>query len=342
MPPRWSTLRLTQKVPVSGPRSILTDPLVGEGAVYASDPFGGDVVCFDRQGFRETWRIPSRQLWPRWSYGRHLLISSLEASVVDATDGRVLWTRSCRFGAVAWCGEIVLQQPEGIEIVEAATGEVRESIPVPGGLSTSARLCGDVLIVKTAFRPDLPVRAFHLRERRVVWERMLVAEAVARSGVEDPDPLLSFAESVNERLVMTCGRLTLACSLVDGRMLWHAPVPVTYHWPNVHAGRVYVLFLDRFIAIDELTGEIVYDVLHPELRGAYRARPGTVYGETIAFANESGHLAVFDLRDGSLVWLHKYKAPLWGTAEADGRLLVSTGDGKLLVFEEKPGKGKAT
>ena len=176
--------------------------------------------------------------------------------------------------------------------------------------------------------------------RRLLWERNLRDEILAAYDVKMPDPLPSFVCGSPGRFVVACGRSTLGCSLESGRVLWHAPVWVTYYSPNVYEGRVYVAHMDRSIAIDEATGEVLYDVSHPELRGAVLWRPGTVYGETIAYANEQGLVAIFDRRDGSLVEIHKYKAPLWGTAEADGRLLVSTGDGKLLVFEEKPAGSK--
>jgi hypothetical protein len=52
---------------------------------------------------------------------------------------------------------------------------------------------------------------------------------------------------------------------------------------------------------------------------------------------QSGHLAVFDLQDGRLTGFHKYREPLGGVAEADGRLLATAGDGNLLVFEETSG-----
>ena len=80
---------------------------------------------------------------------------------------------------------------------------------------------------------------------------------------------------------------------------------------------------------------MVYDVPDERLRGAYSAKAGTICEGKLAIPNESGHLVVFDVKDGSLVWLYRYKGQLWRTAEADGRLLVATGDGKLLVFADK-------
>ena len=133
---------------------------------------------------------------------------------------------------------------------------------------------------------------------------------------------------------MTRGPVVFGLSVEDGSIRWGFPVAVTYHAPNVHGGRIYVLLMDHFVCLDEATGEIVYDVQHLQLAEAFLPKTGTIYGGKIAFAMESGHLAVFDLVDGRLVWLYKHKLKLGRTAEADGRLLVTSDDGHLLVFEE--------
>jgi hypothetical protein len=131
------------------------------------------------------------------------------------------------------------------------------------------------------------------------------------------------------------GGWSFGCSLKDGSILWHVPFwSPPDSWPTVHGGRLYILLRDRLVATEEATGRIVYDVTHPELRNSYREKRGTVYSDRLAIATESGHLAVFNTGDGSLLSLYESKVPLWSTAEADGRLLVATGDGTLLVFDE--------
>jgi outer membrane protein assembly factor BamB len=335
----WRSPCLIAKVTVSGRRETVTGTLVAEDAIYAANHWDGDLVKLDRKSLREDWRVPGGED-PIALYGRILLVAGTETHAIDTETGRRLWTRPSRFGMLNWNGKPILQhENRPFEIVEPGTGVTTEILEVPR--TSPISLCGDMLLFRTDPGND-PVRAFSLAERREIWARDLFAEI---EGPPDPrpmglresksTPLLHFVPGGPRRFVVTCGEETLGCSLEDGSLLWRAPVPVPYDRPNVHEGRVYVLCLDRFIAADEARGEIVYDVKHSELREAYRARPGTVFGGTIAFANESGHLAVFNLWNGSLVWSYKYKAPLWGTAEADGRLLVSTGDGKLLVFAEK-------
>lgn len=67
---------------------------------------------------------------------------------------------------------------------------------------------------------------------------------------------------------------------------------------------------------------------------AYHERTGVTYGRRYAVCYESGELAVVDIDTGSLVNLLQWKKPLWRMMELDGRLLVATGDGELLVFDE--------
>lgn len=72
---------------------------------------------------------------------------------------------------------------------------------------------------------------------------------------------------------------------------------------------------------------------HPELKQAYRGKAGVVHEGRLAMPCESGHLAIFDLSDGSLLFLHQGRTALLRTAVADGRLLVATGDGTLLICD---------
>ena len=339
----WIQLGLSRSIDVYKRRgaSIVSRCVVGDG-IYAGEPGFGDpraqTVKLDRTDFRELWRTPSEGASPERQYGTVLLMAGVQTVGVDAETGKRVWARQSRWGPLDWRGRLVLQTTDALEVVDPKAGEVQERIEVPGGMAWGM-LVGDLLLQKKDFGGV--VRLFDLTERRLLWERDLYAESEVPEdprpiGLRDPKPgcALHFVAGGPGRFVMVAGAETFGCSLEDGRVLWRASVPVHYNWPNVHEGRVYVLDIGRFVALDEATGEVVYDVRPPELYGAIRGRPGTIYGDQIAFANESGHLFVFNLRNGKLVWWYKHGAPLWATAEADGRLLVSTGDGRLLVFTE--------
>jgi outer membrane protein assembly factor BamB len=130
----------------------------------------------------------------------------------------------------------------------------------------------------------------------------------------------------------------LGCSLRDGKVLWYQPTVLGYSRPNVHDGGLYgqsAAEPDHFIAIDEATGQIIYDTHHPELKSAIWPAPGAFHQNRLAIGMESGYLAVFDILDGSLVWLYTQSYGMGETVELDGRLGVSSDDGCLLVFEDE-------
>lgn len=330
----WHSPRLVAKVSVSRRRgAIVSTALVAGDAIYTADAFGGDLVKLDRATLRERWRVP-RGEDPIAVFGKALLVAGAETSAVDTETGTILWTSETGYGVLDWKGKPVLKHANRpFRIVEPHTGAAIASLDVPP--ASPEALCGDIILFRTDPGND-PLRAYSLAERREVWAHSLLSDIRAQHDVRDPKPVINCVPGPGDVFVGSCGDWTFGASLEDGRLLWGVPVVVPYYWPNVHAGRVYVLNFNRLIGIDAARGEIAYEVTHPELREhAYRARPGTIFGETIAFANESGLLAVFNLWNGSLVWSYKHRAPLWGTAEADGRLLVSTGDGNLLVFAER-------
>jgi hypothetical protein len=66
----------------------------------------------------------------------------------------------------------------------------------------------------------------------------------------------------------------------------------------------------------------------------YHEKSGSILGNLAVFVSESGHVAAFDLHTGDLVFFERYpRVAFWGSAAADGRLLVSATDGNLWVFE---------
>jgi hypothetical protein len=148
------------------------------------------------------------------------------------------------------------------------------------------------------------------------------------------------AASRPDLFVAISGAHTFGGSVEDGAIRWHAAAYTADSRPTVADGRVYFTRGDRTVCLDEETGAIVWDAQPPELCGspargaAYREKAGTLYRNRIAFVYESGHLAVFSLEDGSLVSFYMARSPLWCSGEADGRLLVTTDEAELLVFDE--------
>ena len=159
---------------------------------------------------------------------------------------------------------------------------------------------------------------------------------VALYGIDDAgSALITFVPgSTADRFVATRGSATFGCSLEDGRILWKADASVPYYWPLVDDGRIPVLNWKRLVVIDEATGELRCDRMHPQLQEMYRAKRGSIIGSQVVFVSESGHVAGFHIESGDLVFLEHHRGvEFWGSAVADGQLLVSGSDGNLWVYE---------
>jgi hypothetical protein len=168
----------------------------------------------------------------------------------------------------------------------------------------------------------------------VAWTRDLLGEIKqAYGGVDTALGLVS--GSTPARVIVSAAGKTYGCSMEDGTLMWEGPA-VARSRPTVHGGRVCGPTLDGFRALDEASGAQVHDVNHPQLAGSFCPYPGTLHEGMLAVAWESHLVGVFDLSDGSLAWhtRPKGRGPS-GTAQAEGRLLVATYDGNLLVYEDK-------
>jgi outer membrane protein assembly factor BamB len=316
-----------------GRGNTIEGPVVTGDAIYAADK-DDMTVRLDRQTLNDVWEVQSKGFWLGSSIGDGFLtVGAREGGIRSAAEGRLLWCAPTRFmGVGQWRGHAIIDSGAGMEIRDVRSGTILRLHEVPGGYEAWKLVYDDWAILET----EHTVKAFDLSSGRLVWERGVFAEIRSRLPVtSDSRRALKMSRGTRPNLlVASYDGSTFGVSVTDGSLLWHARAWQPYGWPTAQGGRVYALCLNRFRAIDEETGVIVYDVEHPELKGAYRDKTGTFYKDRIAIANESGHLAVFRLSDGALISLYTAKVPLWRTAEADGRLLVGTGVGTLLVFDE--------
>lgn len=323
-----------KRVGIASSRAILQRPLVtAQGVVIGNRR--EVIVLLDRKTLRPIWTIEDEDYR---AYGQAIDDETMTVGFVGGAgvralrDGRLLWTTEDAFsGADVWRKLVVTFNDGRIACRDSRTSTVVKEIEVSRTLTSLIRICGDLYVLRGEGPSFLAV---DIEKRKVAWERDLLTEMRQRLPVE----------TTLEGVRLTCGThegtyvafysgATFGGSVADGSIAWMAPIAAPDAWPTVHQGRVYFMYSDRFIAIDEDTGAIVWDIAHPEVR-AFREKEGTVYKDRIAITNESGHLAVFDLADGRLVTVHDAKVSLWRSAEADGRLFVATSIGDLLVYDE--------
>jgi outer membrane protein assembly factor BamB len=317
-----------------GGRGILSGPAVTADAVYGGTP-DFVTVRLDRRTLDEVWTVDSAGFHVGLPVDDALLVvgGRQAAGVRRTADGRLLWSSKSRFsGGSTWRNYVVLDGDAGIELRHASTGELSRVYDVPGGYTTRMAQLDNTFVV----RNGIVCTAVDLLSGEVRWQGPLVADMRRRLGVDDaPAVLRASAGSSPETLIVFFAGATFAMSTHDGSIRWHTPdVWCPDAWPTVYEGRVYAFWGRHLWALDEETGAVIYEAEVPQGLKTYRERPGTVYGGRLAVAHESGLLAIFDTETGALVSQYQAKVPLWRTEEVDGRLLVATGDGTLLVFDE--------
>jgi outer membrane protein assembly factor BamB len=352
----WTTLSLKKKIRVAPQKSrsakvVLPQPLVGSDGVYVADHWEAKKISkLDRRTLKEVWRVPGigERCWPYAMWSDNLvLVQTVKPGdyglcMLDGGTGRFLWEADCRLSTDArWRDNLLRRSDGGIELIDPLSGKSNERIPVSYNDAYIYLQCGSHLVLK---RDSIgSYCGFDLETRRVLWERDLAADIGARVQASDRALTIQAATSPDVFVVTPRAALTCGFSIVNGECIWQAPVAMGYFRADVHDGRLYgqgavqggSLGWEHFISVHERTGEVVYAKSDPLLRSCFYPKPGTFYAGRMAIAHESGDLAVFDLATGLLVWHEKLKVSLWGTAEADGRLLVTAGDGNLLVFEDK-------
>jgi len=353
--PLWTKLRLKKKVRIVSAHPsvpvVLAGPITGRDGIYVGGHWESkSIVKFDRHALKEIWRVtaPFESAWPRamWSEDMVLVQATRPGgyglSMLDGGTGRFLWgPEGPLTSSAVWRGCLLDRYEGGINLIDPVSGVVKEAIPVPRGsaymtLQRGSRLICHIQETTTYF-------GFDLASGEVLWERDLVADIAKHVKLNERFLVLEHATSPDLFLVTPRGPTTLALSVVDGSIVWQAPVMLNDYRPAAHEGRLYGAGSshgsdgwEHFIALDEKDGRIIYDIPYEEqLRPCYYAKNTTIEQGKLALGFESGHLVVFDLATGLLVWSQDLKKSIWGTAEADGRLLATAADGNLLVFEDR-------
>ncbi len=345
-------VQLSRKIPIFRRRNkwdtvTWSRPIVGADGVYVGEDFDRkEIVKLRRAELDPVWRVKSGEYWPLLALDGDLLVSAATKSArLDGVSGRQLWEVSEpsveRLDRLLhpWRSHLVLRRRGNFELVDLKSGAVADRFPDPRpDLTISCGAGGDRVLLLGEHQLAGLVLCFDLSARRVLWEASFIDRLRDRFGIDADNPIIGLLPgSLPDRLIIKRGNGTAACSIEDGHLLWGVPLPLDYGAPYMQDGRVHGVFGDRFIALDEDAGAVIYDVRHPELSDGLYAYHGPSFRGQLAYAMQSGHLAVFDLQDGRLTGFHKYREPLGGVAEADGRLLATAGDGNLLVFEETSG-----
>lgn len=310
-------------------------PLLSGESILLAEPHGKkELLALKRESLQVMWRLPGKALRPLVVVSdEHVVVRNdrWELGVVDLRKGDLVWSKHAYGLPPIWRGIVVSQMGKDLELLDVRSGNSCARVELPAGDGGPDGVCGDITLVS---RADGGAIGVDLSSGQVLWQRNLIKDIRAKYGFDYERPVISYrVGTLGDRFIVRRDTVTCACSAATGELLWFSPLCPGDVGPDVRNGRIYGMMPDRFIALDEATGEVVYDVHHPELQGALFPKRGAFFGDFVAYSMESGHLAVFDIRDGRLAAHYKYKEPLTDVVEADGRLLVGAGDGNLLVFD---------
>lgn len=324
-----------KQLEVAGGGCILEGPLVGAEAIVAGS-YNDVTVRLERSRLKSIWKIDSDRIRTVRLRDDLIVVGGPRgAGVRRMVDGRLLWLEPSEFGgSMDWGPDLLVVGSDAIAFRDLLTGKVIRTIAIPGGRQASGgKISGDMWVQQSG---RFTV-ATSLESGETSWMRDARTEMEAVLGKTGPDDewvRLVGGSGKRHVIAMNAGN-SFGCSRQDGAISWHVPVwAPSGSWPTSSGGVLYMLLQGRLVAVDEDTGRILFDRMHSALERSYHEKAGTVYRNRLAISTETGQLGIFDLADGSLVNLYSDKLPLWQTAEADGRLLVGTGDGKLLVFDE--------
>jgi hypothetical protein len=336
------TLPLAKRVKPSRRIKLGPDPFVIQGSILGRDglfigELHGGVIKLERQSLDRAWLCPGEDMAPVAVQGEVLLIAGRGGlRGVDQRTGSSLWGPRSVGPCVEWSQGLLALQP--LAVLNPKQGTVERTFNVSEELVGNPFVAGNKLVA-TSLRGD-PITALELIGQKVIWKRNLFAEITQRTGRSEPAFMVWPGD---DTFLVSRTDLIAGCSLADGTIRWEAAVGVPYYVPNTSGGRAYVLIAGQtpaasLVCVETRNGTKVYDIPQPELQIGERPFRGTLAADEIVFCTTRGLVIAFRLEDGTTSWWHRSRDRLAPPIAADGRVLVPTLSGDLLVFEPTHGQ----
>lgn len=315
---------------------IVGGPIAVGGCVFASTR-ADDVVGLRDSILRIVWKQESRNETVEALAENDLLVSNggLGGVLVrSARDGALLWSAPS-WGSVARVRGSAIFLPIGvgstllrIEERAARTGVLASVIEAPAGASAFLGVDDRNVFVQV----DTGIVGLARQGGGETW-RMEVRALPPLHGFDAPLKTigLTLFESFG---IVSYNQVTARLDLATGAVRWSVPHWSAYTSPTVLAGQVVIVSFNQVILLDTSSGEVLVRKIHEALTDAYREERPTIYKGRIAISYESGHVAVIDGITGDLVNSVRLPKPLLASAEHEGRLVVSTADGTLMISDE--------
>jgi outer membrane protein assembly factor BamB len=342
-----SQLRLIEERSLK--RMFFNGPVVTVGGLCYTRGFEADLLKVDKEAQSVLWRVSTAE-GPYDFMARYGMRAQLVAgmgttsgvAVFDGETGALIWSRRDLAGLFTHGDQLLSEagaklvelDPEtGAEIREFFIGERMWMMDVAGSevvLGPDHGLFDDQ---NRSYELSRPYRCLSLETGEVLWERNIASEAWQASVGQTPHFVTNLVPGSMGVSWIGCWRdNTFACSRKDGSLLWFAPYRCGL--ARVKDGRVFGMDEGGvFHVLDERTGELLARHDGAGLEGAMFPRPAAMLGPYAVYGMESGHVAVFDPRDGRLVWSKRHKSGTPNVGVVEGRVYVTTEKGELLVYE---------
>ncbi len=179
--------------------------------------------------------------------------------------------------------------------------------------------------------------------------------------------MLGLAPASEERFLAARAGHIFGVSVLDGRVVWCAEVPLPYRAACAQHGKVFAWSTapvsktttfdlstggveqktegatgNRWVILDEATGAVLLNrdlgEYGPEFAAHQRPWFPTLGVNHIVFTTDTGLVAIFRLSDGELVWRHQLPTEAFEAAVADNELFITCSDGTLYAFECQDGE----
>lgn len=292
------------------------------------------LIGFARRDLSELWRARvSVELAPAywWSADRLVMRGLDRIGMWSVPAKNIVWKAKSKLPtAKSWQDSVLTWKTlSDVEFREPETGDVQKTLRVSG----PGFVCGDLLITRSADFDD-PIEARE-SDGQIIWQRKLFTEMRALITSVEPGSRFALRQgTIPDSFVASCASCCVGCALRNGSVRWNQRGVTLASHSVLAKGQLLTLNWKRFVVIDEATGKLLCDRTHTGLQSMYHVKRGSIIGNLVVFVSESGHVAAFDIKSGDLAFLeHHRNVEFWGTAVADGRLLVSASDGNLWVYE---------
>jgi len=327
--------------PAGGPKQVwkatvgigFSSVTVSKGHVYTLGHANNmdTVFCFDERTGAPVWKFSyATKLDPKYYEGGPSATPTVDLATGNETDGERVYTFSKRGlllcldaakGGVIWSNNVM----------ESLKAEMPN-----WGFASSVLIEGDLCLVNAGSAGT----AFDKKTGKIVWR-----SRTDGAGYSTPVPF----DAGGERAVALCLKQDVAAArMKDGQELWRYPWKTDWNVnaadPIISGGRIFVSSgYDHGGVLLEVSGgqpKAVWE--NKNMRNMFNScvlLNGFLYGFDGDAGKATTTLKCLELTSGEVKWAEK--TGVGGLMAADGKLIVLTEKGELMVVEATPEKFKA-